>query len=261
MIGSIMIVTILGSGTSQGVPNIGCHCSVCTSTDPLNKRFRPCLHVESASGFSILVDTPPEMRLAVIAQQVERVDAVLFTHSHADHIFGLDDLRSFNFLQDAEIPLYGEQSVLDDIRRAYQYIWTETQAGGGKPRLVLRPIEPGHKLSLDGVSVDVLRVMHGRLPITSYMFDGRVAYLTDVSEIPDVTLEKIRGVDVLLLDAVRHKPHPTHFHLDRALEVAADVGAGQTYFIHLSHDYDHHQMNAALPPHVRLGYDGLRFTA
>ncbi len=254
-----MRITVLGSGTSQGVPMIGCSCVVCRSSDPKNRRYRSCLHVETDSGYSILVDTPPEFRLAAIERDLRRVDAVLFTHSHADHVFGLDDLRTFNWIQQTEIPLYAEPDVIGDLNRAFNYIWRDTQAGGGKPRLTLNEISAGETMSMGGLTVEPLRVMHGQLPILAFVFGGKAAYVTDVSNIPIETLERIRGVEVLFLDAVRYAPHPTHYHYDKALEIAREIGASQTYFVHLSHDYDYEIVNAALPKGVSLAYDGLTF--
>ena len=259
MIAIEMRITVLGSGTSQGVPMIGCSCAVCRSSDLKNRRYRSCIHVETDSGFSILIDTPPELRLAAIEQDLRRVDAVLFTHSHADHIFGLDDLRTFNWIQQSEIPLYAEPEVAGDLSRAYSYIWRETQAGGGKPRLTLNEVEVGVPMHLGGLAVETVRVMHGQLPILAFLFGGKVAYVTDVSDIPAESMERIRGVDVLFLDAVRYAPHPTHYHYEKALEVAKEIGAKQTYFVHLSHDYDHEVVNAALPDGIELAYDGLTF--
>jgi phosphoribosyl 1,2-cyclic phosphate phosphodiesterase len=256
-----MKVTVLGSGTSQGVPMIGCECRVCRSSDPKNQRYRSCLHVETDSGFSILIDTPPELRLAAIKNRVKRVDAVLFTHSHADHIFGLDDLRTFNWLQQQEIPLYAEDEVLDDLRRTFSYIWRETQAGGGKPCLTLNRIVAGSSFEMGDTVVDPMRVFHGELPVLAFRFGGRVSYVTDVSDIPPESRKLIAGLDVLLLDAVRRRPHPTHYHFDKSIEVARDLAARLTYFVHLSHDFDHEETERELPDGIRLAYDGLRINA
>jgi len=240
---------------------IGCDCAVCHSSDPKNHRYRSCLHVETDSGFSILIDTPPELRLAAIRSGLKRVDAVLFTHSHADHIFGLDDLRTFNWLQQQEIPLYAEAPVLDDLSRAFSYIWRETQAGGGKPRLTLNPIAVGTSFVLGGLTIDALRVFHGELPILAFRFDKRVSYVTDVSAIPEETSALVAGSEILLLDAVRRRPHPTHFHFDRALEVVRELKPKQTFFVHLSHDFDHDATEKELPADIRLSYDGMVLTA
>ena len=253
-----MIVTVLGSGTSHGVPMIGCGCDVCRSDNPKNRRNRPCLHVLTDDGFSILVDTPPELRITAIAHGLTRVDAVLFTHSHADHIFGLDDLRMFNWLQQQEIPIYAEAEVIEDLKRAFSYIWRPTQAAGGKPQLSLNAIAPGQMLRLGGIGIEAVRVMHGSLPILAYVFDEKLAYVTDVSEIPAESWKRLEGRRTLLLDAVRRQPHPTHYHFERAVEIARALGASETYFVHLSHDFDHDVVNAELPQGMCLAYDGLR---
>lgn len=252
-----MRCTVLGSGTSHGVPMIACSCDVCRSTDPRNKRFRPCFLVTADSGENILVDTPPEFRLAAIASRLERVDTVLFTHSHADHIFGLDDLRIFNWRRKEPIPLLAEEPVLDDIRRVFRYCFVPTQVGGGKPQLDLRPIAPGNGFDLFGVSILPLRVMHGSVPVLAYVFGGRLGYVTDVSEIPPESWDHLKGLDVLFLDGVRREPHSTHFHLARSLEVIEALAPKRAYLVHLSHDYDHAATNAELPAGVELAYDGL----
>jgi phosphoribosyl 1,2-cyclic phosphate phosphodiesterase len=258
-------ITILGSGTSHGVPMIGCDCDVCRSHNPLNKRFRPSILVKTGEG-NILVDTTPELRLQCLTYDVRRVDAVLITHTHADHIMGLDDLRRFSDLSGDEIPLYGDPEVLDDIRRIFSYIFRETQTGGGKPRISLNEIEPSFELL--GLSVEPLHVMHGKLPVVAYRFEemasavpeGRgavaAAYVTDVSEIPDEALRRLYGLDLLILDAVRFEPHVTHFGLYQALDVVNQVKPKRTLFTHLSHHFDHDVVNATLPDNARLAYDG-----
>jgi|SRR5579883_1606166 len=251
-----MKIKVLGSGTSHGVPMIGCDCSVCTSTDPKNKRNRPCLLVTTDSGANILIDTPPELRLMATRFGIGRIDAVLFTHSHADHIFGLDDLRAYNYLQEAPIPLYAEENVLADIRRIFDYCFVPTQLGGGKPELDLHAIRPNEGFQLGGMAILPLRVLHGKLPILAFKFGHKAAYVTDVSEIPQPAWDELKGLDVLLLDAVRRRPHPTHYHLEKALEVVAALKPKRAYFIHLSHDYDHAETNETLPEGVELAYDG-----
>ena len=251
-----MKVTVLGSGTSHGVPMIDCDCAVCTSVDPRNTRLRPAILVTTDEGANILVDTPPEMRLQMLQNHVRRLDAVLYTHSHADHIFGLDDVRVFNYRTGRPIPVYAEPDVLDDLRRIYNYIFVPTQAGGGKPQVDLVPISPDVLLTLHGLEVLPLRVCHGRLPVLSFLFDCRFAYVTDVSEIPAETWPHLKGLDLLMLDAVRREPHSTHFHLDAALDVISHLRPKRTLLTHLSHDYDHVAANAMLPPGVELAYDG-----
>ena len=257
-----MRVTVLGSGTSHGVPMIGCTCAVCTSPDPLNKRFRPSILVSSGE-YQILVDTTPELRMQSLALGLNRVDSVLITHTHADHVMGLDDLRRFNDLADAEIPVYGAPEHLEDIRRIYPYIFMETQKGGGKPRVSLHPLP--EVLQLADINVKPMQVFHGKIHVTCYRFEqanskggvASLAYVTDVSSIPEATFEGLRDLDVLILDAVRFEPHPTHFGLYQALEVIERLRPRRAYLTHLSHLFEHHAVNAMLPDHVRLSYDGL----
>lgn len=255
-----MEVLVLGSGTSHGVPMIGCNCPVCTSADPRNYRNRPSVAVYGPDGV-ILVDTPPELRLQSIATGLTRVDAVLFTHTHADHIFGLDDLRRFNDLAGKEIPIYGDRQTLEDIRRIFRYIFVGTQMGGGKPRLALHEIEGA--LELCGLRITPFYVMHGALPVLAFRFDephtGRsAAYVTDVNSISPESMEKLHGLDLLILDAVRYDPHSTHFGLYQALEVIQAVKPRLARLTHISHRMDHETVCGETPAHVAPAFDGER---
>ncbi len=261
-----METLVLGSGTSHGVPMIGCDCAVCRSSDPKNHRFRPSILVRHA-GKAILVDTTPELRMQCLAFDVRQVDAVLFTHTHADHVFGLDDLRRFNDMMDSEIPVYGDADTLDDIRRIYPYIFKQTQAGGGKPRLTLHAVEP--EFEMFGLHIRSFYVQHGKLPVLAYRFDAPAqnssaayscAYVTDVSFIPPDSMARLANLDVLILDAVRFEPHATHFGLYQALDIITLLKPRQAYLTHLSHAFDHEIVNAQLPPNVALAYDGLSIT-
>lgn len=251
-----MKVTVLGSGTSHGVPVIGCACSVCTSTDPKNKRTRPSILVTGPTGENLLVDTPPDMRVQFLANGISRLDAILYTHSHADHIFGLDDIRPFNYREKRSMPLYLEPSVEEDLRRVYSYIFREGPVGGGKPQVDLHRIEPGSGFVLGAITVLPLRVYHGQLPILAFKFGPKFAYVTDVSRIPDETWPHLEGLDFLILDAVRREPHETHYHLDAALAVIRELKPGHALLTHLCHEYDHESTNRELPSGVELAFDG-----
>ena len=252
----------MGSGTSHGVPMIGCDCPVCRSENPKNRRFRPSLLVRN-EGKSLLIDTGPELRLQSLAFDVRRVDAVLFTHTHADHIFGLDDLRRFNDLMDVEIPVYGDEATLSDIRRIYPYIFTSTQTGGGKPRLTLHEVK--RSFVMFGLKISSFYVMHGKLPVLSYRFDQlatqstparSAAYVTDVNYIPPEAMAQLHNLDLLILDAVRYEPHSTHYGLYEAVAIRNQLKPKRTLLTHLSHDFDHDTVNAELPDHIQLAYDG-----
>ncbi|MCS6831760.1 MAG: MBL fold metallo-hydrolase, partial [bacterium] len=240
--------------TSHGVPMIGCRCPVCASDDPRNQRARPCILLELPQG-KVLIDTPPELRLQCIRFGVNRVDAVLYTHAHADHLFGLDDIRRFNELQGGEIPLFAEHAVLETIRRAFAYVFMPTQAAGGKPLLNLHLLDG--QIELCGATIEPLRVYHGELPILAFRVGG-FAYVTDVSYIPAQTEERLQGLEWLFLDAVRYEPHPTHYCLEQAIEVVRRLEPRRAAFVHLSHDYDHEATNALLPEGMELAYDGMR---
>ena len=250
-------VTVLGSGTSHGVPAIGCRCAVCTSPDPRDRRTRCAIAVEWR-GKHIGVDTPPEFRLQAIRSHVERVDLLLFTHSHADHIFGLDDVRRFNEIQGVEMPIYSAEPTLKALETAFRYAFITTQLGGGKPKLSLRPIE-GERLEWEGLEIETIPIFHGELPVLGFRF-GSFAYVTDASLIPETSLAKLRGLDTLILGALRWEAHPTHFTIEQALEVVAEVQPRRTFFTHMAHTVPHRETDRRLPPGVRLAYDGLVLT-
>ncbi len=249
-------LTFLGTGTSHGVPVIGCACAVCRSTDPRNRRYRPSVLVQRR-GQTILVDTPPELRLQLLRAEVTRLDAILYTHTHADHLFGLDDVRVFSGHTASGLPVFGSRQTLENLRRQFYYVFIETPAAGGKPRLDLHAIEPlDRPFVVAGLDVQPVPVLHGTTPVLGFRF-GNLAYVTDTNQIPPASLELLRELDVLVLDALRDRPHPTHFSLSEALEVVAELGPRRTYFTHICHDLDHAATNRRLPPGVELAYDGL----
>lgn len=248
-------VTMLGSGTSTGVPVIGCRCAVCLSDDPRNKRWRPGLKLEMESGI-VLVDTPTDLRAQALRFGLDRLDAVLYTHSHADHIFGLDDIRIFNFRQKAAIPCYGSEATLAAIRRTFAYVFEAGQEGGGKPQIELIPVRG--PFDLLGRTVIPVPVWHGSLEVLGYRIGG-FAYVTDCSRIPETSDRLLAGVEILILDALRYRPHPTHFSVAEAVAAAARIGAARTILTHFSHDIDHGAPALPLAPGVELGYDGLTF--
>ncbi len=250
-----MIVTFLGTGTSTGVPVVGCSCAVCTSTDPRNQRLRQSVKLDFGDKFG-LIDTTPDMRLQLLRDPIPRLDFVLFTHSHSDHIMGLDDIRPFNFRQRQPIHAYASAMTAKAVRRAFSYIWNESQIGGGKPQLDLHEVSGA--FDHDGIAITPIPVQHGDWTIFGYRI-GAFAYITDTNGIPDESLRLLEGIDVLALDGLRPAPrHPTHFTIREAVDVAQTIGARMTYLIHLTHEVDHEACEKTLPPNVRLAYDGLR---
>jgi len=248
-------ITFLGTGTSHGVPMIGCTCATCHSSDPRDKRWRPSIYIELADGTSVLVDTTPDLRAQALAFGVTRVDTVLFTHSHADHVLGLDDLRAYNRLQRSPIPCYADERTLADLRRIFAYVFHPDGEGGGTPKIRLLLI--GGPFCLGRQEFVPVPLWHGRRIIFGYRI-GRFAYLTDCSGIPDESWSLLDGVELLVLDALRHKPHPTHFSLAESLEIVRRLRPVHTYFTHMCHDLPHAATCERLPDGVELAYDGLR---
>jgi phosphoribosyl 1,2-cyclic phosphate phosphodiesterase len=249
-----MRVTFLGTGTSTGVPVVGCRCGVCTSDDPRNTRLRQSVKIE-AEGKHFLIDTTPDLRLQLLRHPIPRLDFILFTHSHSDHLMGLDDIRPFNFRQREPIPAFAGPHTAKAIRRVFSYIWDGSQIGGGKPQLDLHEIED--PFVHDGVEVVPVPVTHGDWTILGFRI-GRFAYITDTNGIPPASMKLLEGIDVLALDGLRPAPpHPTHFTIGEAITCAREIGARMTYLIHLTHDIDHEPFDATLPDGVRLAYDGL----
>ena len=252
-----MRLTFLGTGTSFGVPQIGCGCAVCRSTDPRDKRSRSGALVE-AGGSAILIDTPPELRLQLIAAEIARVDAVLYTHEHADHVNGIDDLRMFSVRQRRALPIYGPPETLDRIRASFGYIFDEVHPyeGTSKPSLELHGLEPGHPVEVAGVEVLPLAFRHGHLRVYGYRL-GALAYITDVKAIPEAERRRLQGLDVLVLNALWWRSHPTHLSIGEAVQTAQELGARRTYLTHLTHETGHAELAAQLPAGILPAYDGL----
>ena len=251
-------VIVLGSGTSHGVPMIGCTCGVCRSTDPRDRRTRPSIFVDVEDGPAILVDTSTDLRQQALAHDISRVDAILYTHSHADHIMGLDEVRRFNVMRPGAIPAYADERTSADLRRAFSYVFDPADdKGGGIPQMTLTAIDG--RFNIGPVGIQPVPIFHGARPILGFRF-GSLAYLTDCNRLADEAWPLIEGVDVLILDALRHRPHPTHFSIAEALQVVERVKPRQTYLTHICHDLAHAATNQSLPSGVELAYDGLAVT-
>jgi phosphoribosyl 1,2-cyclic phosphate phosphodiesterase len=249
-------ITFLGTGTSHGVPMIGCECGTCRSPDPRDRRSRPSVFIETDDGTAILVDAGPDLRSQALAYGINRVDAIVFTHGHADHILGLDDVRRYNHIMRRPMPCYADAHTVDDIRRMFGYVFDpEAPKGGGLPQLELFTIAGGFCVGRQ--EIVPVPVLHGRRPILGLRF-GAFAYLTDCSAIPDESWPLLTGLDVVVLDALRERPHPTHFSIGEAVETARRIDAPRTYFTHMCHDLPHAATCEKLPAGVELAYDGLR---
>jgi len=251
-------LTLMGTSTSVGVPIIGCDCEVCTSNNPRNKRMRTSVLVEAPQG-NFVIDTPPELRLQLIRENTKLVHAALYTHGHADHIYGLDDLRIFGYRLKQDIPLYCEPMVEGHLRKAFYYCFEPPSHNAhhfAVPKLTFRNIslEP---FDLLGLTITPIRLMHGKLPILGFRI-GDVAFCTDVSDIPEESWSKLEGLDVLVIDALRDEPHPTHFSVEQSLGVIEKLKPRQAYLTHISHSLDHSELSSRTPDHVDPAYDGLQ---
>jgi phosphoribosyl 1,2-cyclic phosphate phosphodiesterase len=251
------ILTVLGSGTSMGVPTIGCDCPVCSSADPHDRRTRPSIMIQW-DGRTVLIDTTPDFREQAIREHIRKIDAVLYTHGHADHILGLDDVRPLSYKRvtgGAKIPLYASDHTASVLRSVFRYIFDADYKFGGLAQVELQQING--PIDLFGAKFQPLRVIHGDAPIEAYRF-GSAAYLTDFSAIPDETMAQLQGLDILFLDALRHQPHPTHSTVENSVQIVDRLKPKRTFFTHISHDLPHEQTNATLPANVRLAHDGLK---
>jgi len=256
-----MKVTVLGSGTSTGVPVPGCQCNVCKSDDSHNKRLRSSITVESHDK-CILVDTTTDLRTQVLRSGINRIDQVFITHIHADHVNGLDDLRSFNYVMGTSIPIGADKSSLNEIQQRFHYAFfpDPTYQGGAPPKLLLIEVQPYKKLQIGAIEVTPFVAMHGKMEVLGYRFNN-FAYLTDCNSIPDRTLEIIKGVDTIILDGLRIRPHPTHFTIAEAVEQLEKIKPKKAYLTHISHEVDHDEGNSLIAKltdlDVQLAYDEL----
>ena len=268
-----MRFTFLGTGTSSGVPCIGCACAVCRSDDPHDTRLRTsgCLRFTDPTGTdrTILIDAGPDLREQSLRARLDRLDAILLTHNHVDHTWGLDEVRRFNVVMDAPIDIYADAHTTEGIRRVFAHIFDKASnvQKSFVATLIPNRVRPGHPFELFGLRITPLALLHGRLPVIGYRFDAigdtpaggvlPLAYCTDVSAIPPETWPHLRGLNTLVLDALRHRHHPTHLTLDQAVEIATQVGADRAWFVHMSHNLPHAETNEDLPEGMALAHDGL----
>jgi phosphoribosyl 1,2-cyclic phosphate phosphodiesterase len=252
-------LTFLGTGTSYGVPQVGCHCAVCRSPDPRDRRARVGAVVETDGGARLLIDTPPELRLQLVTAGIDRVDAVLYTHAHADHVHGIDDLRAITVRREAALPMYGPAETLDVLAARFPYIFDPSMRplpGTAKPEGTARAVEPGVAVRIADADVLPFAVPHGHVACFGYRI-GPLGYVTDAKALPDDALEALRGVRVLVLNALFRTEHPTHFSIPEAIRVAEQVGAERTYLTHLTHEVSHADLEAELPRGISPAFDGL----
>ncbi len=254
---TVMKITFLGTGTSTGVPMIGCDCPVCSSDDPRNKRLRAALYVEAA-GQHIIVDTPPDFRTQALTFKIPRVDAVLFTHAHADHILGFDDIRRFNTMQDAVIPAYAAPATITDLKRIFDYIKEEKTQGVYRPRIRFNTVTEA--FSIGDLHIKPLQVEHGPMATFGYLFrneDRTFAYVPDCKSMSDNMISELQGLDVMILDGLRHRPHIAHITIEESISLLKRIKARTSYIIHMCHDIDHAETQKALPDSINLSCDGL----
>ena len=246
---------MLGCATSTGVPIIGCGCSVCRSDNPKNNRTRCSLFIETG-GKKILIDTSPDLRVQAFRHNITRIDAVLFTHSHADHTHGIDELRTYNFINNMVIPCYGNRQTVSNILSNFKYIFDGSFAAGGKPKLSITPVEG--EFDIKGVRIIPVEILHADWLILGYRI-GNMAYLTDCSGIPESSLKQLNKLELLIIDALRYKPHPAHLSVDQAIEVIREIKPKTAVFTHMGHELDYEKLSKELPKNIEPGYDGMEF--
>jgi phosphoribosyl 1,2-cyclic phosphate phosphodiesterase len=251
-------VTFLGTGTSHGVPMIGCDCATCRSTDPRDRRLRPSVLIETDDGKAILVDAGPDLRAQALTYRIRRIDAIVFTHGHADHILGLDEVRRYNAMQKQPMACFADEETVRDIRRMFGYVFDpRTPKGGGIP--LVETFTIGGPFCVGRQEITPVPILHGARPILGVRV-GRFAYLTDCNGIPDSSLPLLADLDVLVIDALRERPHPTHFSLSEAIEATRRIAPARAYFTHMCHDLPHEATCRRLPAGMELAYDGLVVT-
>ena len=249
----VLKITVLGSETSMGVPTPGCHCAICMSNDPRDNRTRASILLSHA-GRNVVVDTAPDFRFQALRAQLQSLDAVLFTHAHADHIMGLDDVRPYNLKQGAAIPIFGSRETLAVLRATFSYIFREAPAGSTLPLVQLREITG--PFDLFGLRIQPIPALHGPTAVLGFRV-GPFAYLTDFSSLPAESRAMLQGLDHFILDALRYTPHPMHSNVEQSLALVEELRPRQAWFTHICHDLGHRKTNARLPGHVQLAYDGL----
>jgi phosphoribosyl 1,2-cyclic phosphate phosphodiesterase len=246
---------MLGCATSTGVPIIGCGCSVCRSDNPKNKRTRCSLFIETR-GKKILIDTSPDLRIQAFRHNITRIDAVLYTHSHADHTHGIDELRTYNFINKMVIPCYGDRQTVSNIMSNFKYIFDGSFPPGGKPKLSITAVDGD--FDIKGVRIIPIDILHADWLILGYRI-GDMAYLTDCSGIPESSVERLNGLELLIIDALRYRPHPAHLSVDQAIQVISEIRPKIAVFTHMGHELDYEKLSKELPKNIEPGYDGMEF--